>query len=50
MRMLRYLCRVQHKTIVVVTHDPAVARYADRLIHLRDGRIVNDYQTEKQKN
>ena len=26
-------------TIVLVTHDPAVAAAADRLVHLRDGRI-----------
>jgi putative ABC transport system ATP-binding protein len=26
-------------TMVLVTHDPMVARRADRLVHLRDGRI-----------
>ena len=26
-------------TIVVVTHDPTVAAAADRLVHLRDGRV-----------
>jgi putative ABC transport system ATP-binding protein len=26
-------------TMVIVTHDPAVAALADRSIHLRDGRI-----------
>lgn len=29
-------------TLVLVTHDPAVARRADRLIHLRDGRIERE--------
>lgn len=28
-------------TIVVITHDPRVAPYGDRLIKLRDGEIVN---------
>jgi len=28
--------------VVVVTHDPAVARRAHRLIRMRDGRIVGD--------
>lgn len=28
------------RTIVMVTHDPAVAAIADRRIHLEDGRIV----------
>ncbi len=27
-------------TIVVVTHDPQVARYADRSLHLVDGKLV----------
>ena len=32
----------QHRaglTIVVVTHDPAIAKLADRIVHLHDGRI-----------
>ena len=28
--------------VVVVTHDPAVAARADRLVRMRDGRIVDD--------
>lgn len=30
-------------TVLVVTHDPAVAAYTDRIIRLRDGRIEEDY-------
>ena len=26
-------------TIVMVTHDPLVAEYADRVVHLEDGRV-----------
>ncbi len=29
-------------TLVLVTHDPALAAHADRVITLRDGRIVSD--------
>ncbi len=29
-------------TLVLVTHDPAVAAVADRLVHLADGRIVSE--------
>jgi lipoprotein-releasing system ATP-binding protein len=29
----------QGLTIVMVTHDPAIARRADRIVHLHDGRI-----------
>ena len=28
------------KTVVVVTHDPEIAGWADRIIRLRDGRII----------
>jgi len=30
------------RTIVMVTHDPAVAAIADRRVHLEDGKIVAD--------
>ena len=29
-------------TIVMVTHDPRFAKYADRTIHIFDGRIVEE--------
>lgn len=29
-------------TLVVVTHEPEVAGYADRVVELRDGRVVSD--------
>ena len=28
------------KTIIIVTHDPNVAEYADRVITISDGRII----------
>ncbi len=30
------------QTVVMVTHDPLVAAYADRIVSLADGRIVDD--------
>jgi putative ABC transport system ATP-binding protein len=30
-------------TIVLVTHEPDVARYARRIVELRDGRVVRDH-------
>ncbi|MAU09850.1 MAG: hypothetical protein CL607_08525 [Anaerolineaceae bacterium] len=42
MRMLRQLCTHQKKTVLIVTHDPAVTKYADRVINLKDGQIIED--------
>ncbi|MFJ8862653.1 ABC transporter ATP-binding protein [Streptomyces sp. NPDC102451] len=33
------------QTVVMVTHDPAAARYADRVLTLADGRVVKDEHT-----
>jgi putative ABC transport system ATP-binding protein len=30
------------QAVVMVTHDPKVAGYADRVVLLRDGRVVGD--------
>ena len=30
------------RTVILVTHDESIARRADRVIHMVDGRIVND--------
>lgn len=37
----------QGLTIVLVTHDPEVARRAERIIRLHDGRIVGDEKGER---
>ena len=39
---LQRSARDMGQTIVVVTHDPAAAAYADRVIFLADGRIVDE--------
>jgi putative ABC transport system ATP-binding protein len=33
-----------HQTIVMVTHDPMAASYADRIVFLADGRIVDEME------
>ena len=37
-------CRLhrQGRTIIMVTHEPDIAAYAHRVIHVRDGIVVND--------
>ena len=42
MNMMRHLCDKRGKTILIVTHDAHVAEYSDRMIHLRDGEIIED--------
>ena len=39
---LRDCVRTMGQTIVMVTHDPAAAGYADRAIFLADGRVVDE--------
>ena len=42
MRMMVQLCRENAQTLILVTHDSEMAAYADRIITLLDGKIVND--------
>jgi subfamily B ATP-binding cassette protein MsbA len=35
-----------HKTIIMVTHNPAVAEFADRLVMVENGKIVHDGSPE----
>ncbi len=41
MNIFKSLNRDQGLTIVLVTHDPTIAAQAQRVIHVRDGRIVD---------
>lgn len=45
-KLLRELCREERRTIVVVTHEPAVAIWAERVVIMKDGRIVDESPTE----
>lgn len=40
--ILRKLATEQNRTVVVVSHDPRWIDFADRIIRLEDGRIVED--------
>ena len=40
LHLMRDLNHRLHQTIVMITHDPEAAAFADRIVHMRDGRVV----------
>lgn len=42
MELMVRLCRKNNQTLVLVTHDRELALYADRIITLIDGKVVDD--------
>ena len=42
LELLHAMGREDGRTVVVVTHDPSAAEFADRVIGLRDGRVESD--------
>jgi putative ABC transport system ATP-binding protein len=42
MALLTRLCRQEHQTAVLVTHDARVAAYADRVLIMRDGVVMDE--------
>ncbi len=46
MDMMVGFARRYHETMIIVTHNPDLAAYADRIITLRDGEIINDQTKE----
>jgi len=49
MTILKQL-REQGHTVIIVTHDPAVAQQAERIIEIRDGEIIADSRPDGQSN
>lgn len=38
---MRKLIEKENKTLIIVTHDPLISKYATRVLNLRDGKIVD---------
>ncbi len=45
--LLREVAKQYGRTVVMVTHDPRIAAYADRIIFLKDGKIVDETLLER---
>jgi putative ABC transport system ATP-binding protein len=46
MDILAGLARQRHRAVVIVTHDSRVLHYADRIVHIQDGSIRENYLEE----
>ncbi len=44
--LLKQVAKEWGRAVLMVTHDPRIAAYADRIIFLKDGKIVNETQLE----
>lgn len=36
------------RTVIIITHDPDIARQTDRVVQIKDGKIEKDYCNEKE--
>ncbi len=43
--LLRDLCAIHGKTIVMVTHEPSVAAYAQEVAVIQDGKLIDRFET-----
>jgi putative ABC transport system ATP-binding protein len=50
MEIFQRLNRERNLTVILVTHEPDIARYAKRIIQFCDGRIRKDFVVEDRKN
>ena len=49
-KLLHRAAKQHGAAVICVTHDPRLETYADRVIHLEDGRILDDRRTEHAAN
>jgi len=46
--MLTDFHKKEGKTVVVVTHDPKIANYAEQIINIEDGKIIKNHSAAKE--
>jgi putative ABC transport system ATP-binding protein len=44
--LLKQVAKTWGRSVLMVTHDPRIAAYADRIVFLKDGKIVNETRLE----
>lgn len=47
MEIIRHLATAKDRCVVVVTHDPRIYKYADRMIKMDDGRILSEEKNHR---
>ncbi len=47
MDIFKDLHQREGRTIVVVTHDPNIAKYSKKIVHIKDGRIIKNHLQEE---
>lgn len=45
--LMKETAKTRGKSVVIVTHNSAIARMADRMIRLRDGEVVSDEKVDR---
>ncbi|MBN2115074.1 MAG: ABC transporter ATP-binding protein [Anaerolineales bacterium] len=45
--LMRDVAKKYGRTVIMVTHDPRVAAYADRIIFLKDGKVIDETILER---
>jgi len=46
--LLRDVSKKYNRTVIMVTHDPRIAAYADRIIFLKDGKVIDETMLERE--
>jgi putative ABC transport system ATP-binding protein len=49
MALLQQLNAERHMTVVLVTHEPDIATFTRRIIHIRDGQIISDERQDSRQ-
>ncbi len=47
--LLREVARKYGRTVIMVTHDPRIAAYADRIVFLKDGKLIDETLLEREE-